>query len=77
VEQAGTGFALPSRTLYRSRAIGLDEARREAAERRVREWTAGHELHFREFSEIHRKEISGALDYPPEGSCSGAGLNPV
>lgn len=68
VKQAGTGFALPSQTLYMARYDGLDDAGREAAEKRVREWGSAQELPFPDLAEEHRKRVSGKLDYPPEGS---------
>jgi len=68
VKQAGTGFALPSQTLYMTRYEGLDDAGREAAEKRVREWSSAQELPFPDIAEEHRKRINNKLDYPPEGS---------
>lgn len=68
VEQAGTGFAFPSRTLYLTRDSGLDEEAQQAAEKQVREWAAAYELPFPEFSDEQLKKISDTLDYPPEGS---------
>jgi MscS family membrane protein len=68
VKQAGTGFALPSQTLYMAHYDGLDDSGREAAEKRVREWASAQELPFPDLSEEHRKRISDKLDYPPEGS---------
>lgn len=38
VEDNGSGFALPSQTLYLSRDRGLDEQRRGDAEQRARRW---------------------------------------
>lgn len=68
LKQAGTGFALPSQTLYMTRYEGLDDAGREAAEKRVREWSSAQELPFPDIAEEHRKRINNKLDYPPEGS---------
>jgi MscS family membrane protein len=68
VEQAGTGFAFPSRTLYHSRESGLDDARRQDAEKQVRAWASAQTLPFPEFSEDYRCKITDTLDYPPEGS---------
>ena len=73
VQQAGTGFGVPAQTLYMARYQGLDDAGREAAEKRVREWAAAHELPFPDIAENDRKRISGKLDYPPEGSPGAAG----
>ena len=68
VNQAGTGFAFPSRTLYHTRDGGLDHERQQEAERRVKEWAAAQQLPFPDFSDEYRKQITDSLDYPPEGS---------
>ncbi len=68
VKNAGTGFALPSRTLYHTRDDGLDSNRQQAAQQQVREWTAAHTFPFPEFDPEYRKQIINALDYPPKGS---------
>ncbi len=68
VKDAGTGFALPSRTLYHTRDDGLDSTRQQAAAQQVREWTAAHRLPFPDFDPDHRKQLMDTLDYPPDGS---------
>ncbi len=68
VEDAGTGFAFPSSTLYLSRDAGLDTEKQEAAEKQVREWGSAQTLPFPDFTEDYRRKITGTLDYPPEGS---------
>ncbi len=68
VKKAGTGFALPSRTLYHTRDGGLDSERQEAAEKQVREWVSSHMLPFPDFDPDYRKRIMDTLDYPPDGS---------
>jgi MscS family membrane protein len=68
VEAAGTGFAFPSSTVYLGRDKGLDEARQHAAENQVKEWGSAQTLPFPDFTEEYIKQISGTLDYPPEGS---------
>lgn len=68
VEQAGTGFAFPSRTLYHTRDGGLDHERGNEAEKKVREWASAQTLPFPDMAEDERKRITDTLDYPPEGS---------
>ncbi|KUJ79207.1 mechanosensitive ion channel family protein [Microbulbifer flavimaris] len=68
VRGSGSGFAFPSQTLYYSRDSGLDKERREAAEARVREWAAAHEMPFPTFTPEQRNKRKNTLDYPPEGS---------
>ena len=65
VEQAGTGFAFPSRALHHARDGGLDAERREAAEKQVREWASAQTLPFPDCAEAYRRKISDALHYPP------------
>ncbi len=68
IDQAGTGFAFPSRTLYHTRDGGLDDERQQAAEKQVREWASAQTLPFPEFDDEYLKQIQGTLDYPPDGS---------
>jgi MscS family membrane protein len=68
LEQAGTAFAFPSRTVYQGNDTGLDKERQEYAEKKVSEWSAAHSLPFPDIAEDRRKEITDTLDYPPEGS---------
>ncbi|MGB5612029.1 MAG: hypothetical protein WBM67_05180, partial [Sedimenticolaceae bacterium] len=68
VEQAGTGFAFPSSTVYLGRDGGLDQERQQAAEKQVREWASAQALPFPDFAEDYRRSITDTLDYPPEGS---------
>jgi MscS family membrane protein len=68
VNDAGTGFAFPSRTVYHSHDEGLDAGRQQAAEAQVRAWCAAQELPFPTFSAAYRKNTRNTLDYPPEGS---------
>jgi len=68
VEQAGTGFAFPSQTLFHARDGGFDDERQQAAEKQVREWAAAQTLPFPNFDEDYRKQIMDTLDYPPDGS---------
>jgi MscS family membrane protein len=68
VKEAGTGFAFPSRTVYHARDAGLDDARRQATEEKVRAWCAAQELPFPYFTAEYRKKLRNTLDFPPEGS---------
>ncbi|MGB5671472.1 MAG: mechanosensitive ion channel family protein, partial [Sedimenticolaceae bacterium] len=68
VEQAGTGFAFPSSTVYLGRDGGLDQERQQAAEKQVREWASAHALPFPDLAEDYRRSITDTLDYPPVGS---------
>jgi len=68
IEKSGTRLAMPSKTTYFTRDVGLDEERRLAAEQQVREWTAAGELPFPDMSEEQRAALAGTLQFPPEGS---------
>lgn len=68
VNDAGTGFALPSRTVYHARDKGLDPERQHAAEAQVRDWCAAHQLPFPNFTAEHRDKVRNTLSYPPEGA---------
>ena len=64
----GSGFAFPSQTLYLSKDSGMDEARRQEAIRKVREWRERGELPFPDFSPETIAKIDNRLEYPPPGS---------
>ena len=68
VENAGTAFAFPARTVYHARDPGLNAEQQQAAEKQVKEWAAGQLLPFPDFHHTYRKQIMDTLDYPPEGS---------
>jgi MscS family membrane protein len=71
VQQSGTGFALPSQTLYLSRDPGTDDDQTEAAEAQVRQWRAEGNLPFPDFSPEYLERIRASLAYPPPGSPKG------
>lgn len=73
VEEAGTGYALPSQTLYMRRDEGIDESLQEKAESTVNTWRNTRRLPFPRMPEEHIDRISGTLDYPPKGSPEAAG----
>lgn len=68
VEEAGTSFAFPSRTLYMARDNGLDEARSTAARRQVQSWRNAEQLPFPNMALARREHLTDTLDYPPDGS---------
>ena len=68
VEQSGTGFAFPSRTLYFARDGGLDAPRTESAEAQVRQWQDEGCLPFPNFSPEQMRQRRGTVVYPPPGS---------
>jgi len=68
IEASGTRLALPSKTTYFTRDVGLDDERKRAAEQQVVDWTEAGELPFPEMSEEQREALAGGLDFPPAGS---------
>lgn len=70
VDESGSDFAFPSQTTYLERAAGLDEARAEEIEGRVRAWREAGELQLPDFDPELMAELDGSLDYPPEGSAA-------
>ena len=68
VEEAGTGFAFPSRTLYLGKDGGLDTERGDAAMEQVRSWRDADQLPFPNLTDSRRQQIADTLDYPPRGS---------
>lgn len=70
VASSGTGFALPSRTLYVAQDTGLSEEKTKNAEGQVRQWRERNELQVPKFSEERVKDLQGTIDYPPKGSSS-------
>jgi MscS family membrane protein len=68
VEQAGTGLAFPSRTVYMTRDPGLDNARTEEALQRVEKWREEKQLPFPDFTATDIAEFQGTLPYPEPDS---------
>jgi MscS family membrane protein len=68
VEEAGTGYAFPSQTLYMTRDEGLDRERSEAAVQEVQVWRHSGKLPFPGLAAARMAELEGTLDYPPRGS---------
>jgi MscS family membrane protein len=68
VEEAGTGFAFPSQTMYVGKDEGLDVAHGRSAAKQVAAWRNEGKLPFPEFPPERRSEIQDTLVYPPEGS---------
>ncbi len=68
VEQTGTGFAFPSRTVYFRRDEGLDEKRGKATIEQVKAWRRSGKLPFPQMSQSQVDELADTLDYPPNGS---------
>jgi MscS family membrane protein len=68
VNEAGTGFAFPSRTIYMGKDEGLDTETAQRAADQVKGWRTSSQLPFPRFSPEALEKIDGTLDYPPRGS---------
>jgi len=68
VEQSGTSFAFPSRTVYVRRDEGVDDERGKATVQEVRAWRRSGKLPFPQMSPSQVDELADTLDYPPRGS---------
>ncbi len=71
VKSSGTDFAFPSQTVYLQQSEGLDAGLTKGAEEEVARWRAENRLPFPDHDEGAWGELSGTLDYPPEGSATG------
>jgi MscS family membrane protein len=68
VANAGTGFAFPSQTVYLGQDTGVDKAKAEQAEERVRQWRDQKQLPFPDFAPAEISEFRDSLPYPPPES---------
>ncbi|MGB8013710.1 MAG: mechanosensitive ion channel family protein [Terriglobales bacterium] len=71
VEKSGSGFAVPSQTLYLSRDAGLDKEKAAAAEQQVQQWRDQHQLPFPDFAPADKSAFRGSIVYPPPESAVG------
>ena len=70
VAASGTGFAFPSQVSYTATDTGTDEERRKAAEAQVASWRENRTLFLPDVPGERVAEISGTLEWPPQGSPS-------
>jgi MscS family membrane protein len=68
VNEAGTGFAFPSRTLYVGRDTGLNKERTEEALKQVERWRDEKQLPFPDFAQTEISEIRDTITYPDPAS---------
>jgi MscS family membrane protein len=68
VEESGSGFALPSQTLYISRDAGLEKDKAESAANKVAELRDGKQLPFPDFHQEDISSFKGSIEYPPAES---------
>lgn len=69
VDESGTGFALPSQTLYLGRDSGLEKEKAQNAVKKIAELRDGKQLPFPDFAEKEISAFRGSIDYPqPESA---------
>ena len=69
VANAGTGFTFPSQNIYLGRAHGIDQAKAEEAESKVRAWRDQKQLPFPDFAPAEIADMRDSLPYPaPESA---------
>lgn len=68
VERAGAQFAFPSMVYYEAQDTAHDPSKVKAAEDAVSKWRETNNLPFPDLAWQEKAELSGTLDYPPEGS---------
>jgi MscS family membrane protein len=77
VEEAGTGVALPSQTLYLSRDSGVEKEKAENAMKKITELRENNKLPFPDFHEEDISSFQGSIDYPqPESAVRNPKPNP-
>ncbi|HXW99579.1 MAG TPA: mechanosensitive ion channel family protein [Candidatus Acidoferrales bacterium] len=68
VEESGTGFALPSQTLYIGRDAGVQKGKAETAVRKIDELRDGKQLPFPDYHGEQISSFKGTIEYPPKES---------
>ena len=68
VEESGTGFALPSQTLYLGRDAGVQKEKAETAVRKIDELRDGKQLPFPDYHDEQISSFKGTIEYPPKES---------
>ena len=69
VDDAGSGLALPSQTLYLGRDTGLEREKAEGAAKKIAELRDGKQLPFPDFHEKDIASFKGSIEYPqPESA---------
>jgi MscS family membrane protein len=73
VDQSGSGFAFPSRTVYLGRDPGIDDQKAEVAVQQVEKWRDDKQLPFPDFAAPEISSFRGSIEYPPADSALGNG----
>jgi MscS family membrane protein len=71
VEESGSAFASPSRTISVARDSGLDKEKTSAAEQQVEQWREQNKLPFPDFAPADKSAFRGSIVYPDPESAVG------
>ncbi|HEY5911098.1 MAG TPA: mechanosensitive ion channel family protein [Verrucomicrobiae bacterium] len=71
IARAGTGFALPSQTIYFERGHGTNKTLARQAEDEVRRWREQGQLFQHKFDDETIEELTDTLKYPDAGTADG------
>jgi MscS family membrane protein len=75
MEDAGSGLALPSQTLYLSRDSGIEQEKAENAVKKIAELRDGKQLPFPDFHQEDISSFKGSIEYPQPESALRQNLN--
>jgi len=70
LDEAGSGLALPSQTLYLSRDHGVEKEKAENAVKKIAELREGKQLPFPDFHPDDISSFKGSIAYPPQESAT-------
>jgi MscS family membrane protein len=68
LEDAGSGLALPSQTLYLGKDSGIEKEKAAAAAKKIADLRDGKQLPFPDFHEEDISSFKGSIEYPPSDS---------
>jgi MscS family membrane protein len=71
VQEAGTGFAFPSQTLYLGRDSGVDKEKTAAIHGDVQKWREAGKMPFPDYAPEDIAKFRDSLPYPPPDSANG------
>ena len=70
VEEAGSGFAYPSQTLYMERGSAIDADKKKTIQDKVEAYRAEGKLQWPVPTALHVTNVVDTISYPPEGSAA-------
>ena len=68
VQNSGTKFAFPSRTMYQEAGVGIDDSKTQNVEKTIKSMRKKSNLPFPDFNIDQYKDLHNKMEYPPMGS---------